>query len=57
VPVRILIAFVAELKLYGIRPAEPRFAELNAYSGAAWREGVGRGDERFENRIDMDLAA
>jgi hypothetical protein len=57
VPVQILIAFAAELKLYGFRPAERPFAELNAYSGAAWREGFGRGDERFWHRIGMDLAA
>jgi hypothetical protein len=59
VPDRILIAFVAELKLYGFRPAEPLFAELNAYSGAVWREGLGgaTGDGRFWDRIGMDLAA
>jgi hypothetical protein len=43
VPARILITFVAELKLYGFCPTGPPFAELNAYSGAVWREGVGRG--------------
>jgi hypothetical protein len=42
VPARILIAFVAELKLYEFRPAKPPLAKLNVYFGAAWCEGVGR---------------
>ena len=57
VPVRILIALVAELNLYGFWPAKAPFAELKAYFGAAWREGAVKGDGSFRGRIGMALAA
>ena len=46
VPDQIVVAFVAKLKLYGIRPVRPLFAELIAYFGAVWREEAARSGGR-----------
>ena len=57
VPVRIVIALVAELNLYGFWPAKAPFAELKSYFGEAWREGAVKDDGSFRDRIGMALAA